>query len=406
MDDVYVARQPIFDKNRKIHGYELLFRDGTANMFSQTEGDTATTTLLSNTFFSIGIDTLTDGNKAFINFTQNLLEKKVPLLLPKETVVVEILEDVKPGPKLVDACRKMAAAGYTLALDDFVYSAELMPLIVLADIIKFDFRLTPTDTISAYLAQLPQKRIQLLAEKVETAEEFETAKAMGFDLFQGYFFCRPEMIKGREIQGSQLNLMNIMIQANRPDFSVEPLAALISRDVGFSYKLFKYANATFFGRTIKVSSVKDAMVYLGESEIRRFVSLVAMSRLAEGKTDELIRMASVRGKFCELLSMAANEPAPPPEMFTMGMFSLIDAILEHPMAQAVAPLPLSDAIKTALIHEKGRLAGYLELMRAYEYGQWEQVSCTAGALKINPEKIPSFYLHACQWADAVRKPVW
>ncbi|MDL2275742.1 HDOD domain-containing protein, partial [Desulfosarcina sp. OttesenSCG-928-G10] len=368
--------------------------------------DTATTTLLSNTFFSIGLDTLTNGNKAFINFTQNLLEKKVPLLLPKEIVVVEILEDVKPWAGLVAACRKMADAGYTLALDDFVYSPELLPLIALADIIKIDFRATPADTISAYLAQLPQKKIHLLAEKVETAEEFEAAKALGFDLFQGYFFCRPEMIKGREIQGSQLNLLNIMIQANRPDFSVEALAALISRDVGFSYKLFKYANATFFGRTIKVSSVRDAMVYLGESEIRRFVSLVAMSRLAEGKTDELIRMASVRGKFCELLSMAADEPAPPPEMFTMGMFSLIDAILEHPMAQAVAPLPLSDAIKAALIHEKGHLFGYLELMRAYEYGQWEQVSRTAGALKINPETIPSFYLHACRWADAVRKPVW
>jgi EAL and modified HD-GYP domain-containing signal transduction protein len=405
MENVYVARQPIFDKNKKIYAYELLFRDGAANYVPDIDGDEATTTLLANTFFTIGMDTLSGGRRSFINFTQNLLEKKVPLLLPKATTVIEILEDVKPGPVLIESCEQMAAAGYTLALDDFVYLPELEPLIALADIIKFDFRLTPKAEIDAYLKRLSGNGLCLLAEKVETHEEFEAAQKMGFELFQGYFFCRPEIIQGREIQGFQINLMMIIAQLNSDTFSYDEMEALISRDMGISYKLFKYLNSAFFSRPGKISCVKQALVFMGEKEIRRFISLIAMSRLAEGKPDELVRAASIRGKFCELLGTQGQEKTSPSEMFTLGMFSLIDAVIDQPMDRILNELPLSSPIKDALVGAKGRLAGYIELVRSYETGQWGRVTRLAQALKLDENTLPELYLQACKWSDIAAKTV-
>ncbi|WP_372677327.1 EAL and HDOD domain-containing protein [Desulfosarcina sp.] len=403
MENVYVARQPIFDKNKKIFAYELLFRDGTANYVPDIDGDVATTNLLANTFFTIGIDTLAGGRKAFINFTQNLLEKRVPLLLPKATTVIEILEDVEPDPVLIDACAQMAADGYTIALDDFEYLPSLEPLIAMADIIKFDFRLTPKAAIEDYLKQLSRNSLCLLAEKVETHHEFEAAQTMGFELFQGYFFCKPEILQGREIQGSQLTLMTIMALINSDHFCCDDLERLIARDMGLSYKLLKYLNAAFFARVSKVTSVKQALVYLGEKEVRRFVSLVAMSRLAEGKPDELIRAACIRGKFCELLGADAHAHTSPSEMFTLGMFSLIDAVIDQPMHKILAELPLSSQIKNALVGAKGRLAGYIELVRSYEAGQWDRVSRLSQALKLDGNTLPVLYLQACQWSDIAAK---
>ncbi|BBO85183.1 hypothetical protein DSCO28_57490 [Desulfosarcina ovata subsp. sediminis] len=405
MEDVYVARQPIFNKKKAVVAYELLFRNGAVNQVPVIQGDVATKTLLANTFFTIGINALAEGKKTFINFTQNLLENKIPLLLPKETTVVEILEDVQPGPALINACEELSAAGYTLALDDFVYAPELDPLIALADIIKFDFRLTPATELNADLKRLPIDRLHLLAEKVESIEEFESALQMGFDLFQGYFFCKPEIVQGREIKGFQLNLMMIMAQINSGRFSLKNLENIIVRDMGISYKLLKYVNSVFFARVRKVSSVKQALVYLGENEIRRFVSLVAMSRLAKGKPDELVRMACVRGKFCELLSNDARERTSPSEMFTLGMFSLIDAVTDQPMDKVLGELPLTDSIKLALIHKKGRLARFIELVTAYENGRWSEITQLAEALKSDDAKIPAFYLRACQWADIAKNAV-
>jgi EAL and modified HD-GYP domain-containing signal transduction protein len=399
MENVYVARQPIFDKNKNIYAYELLFRDGTANYVPDIDGDVATTALLTNTFFTIGMDTLAGGKKSFINFTQKLLEKKVPLLLPSATTVIEILEDVKPDPVLIDACTQMVAEGYSIALDDFVYLPELEPLIAMASIIKFDFRLTPEKGIEAYLEKISKADCCLLAEKVETHDEFEAALKMGFELFQGYFFCKPEILRGQEIQGSQLNLMMIMARINSDTFSCDELETLIARDMGISYKLFKYLNSAFFARASKVASVKQALVYLGEKEIRRFVSLIAMSRLAEGKPNELVRAACIRGKLCELLGTEARERTSPSEMFTLGMFSLIDAVLDQPMDKILGELPLSGPIKRALVDAKGRLAGYIELVRSYETGRWDRVALLSRALKLNDKTLPGLYLQACKWSD-------
>jgi c-di-GMP-related signal transduction protein len=398
--DAHVARQPIFDIRKKISGYELLFRDQTARYNPDVDGDVATSTVLANAYFAIGMDSLVGNKKSFINFTQSLLLQKYPLLMPKESTVIEILENVQPTPELITACKEMAQAGYTFALDDFIYAPELQPLIDLAHIIKFDFRLTSIETIQDYLQKIQRHdNLILLAEKIETHGEFQQAREMGFNLFQGFFFCKPELVSGKEIPGNQLALLQIMAAVNQPDFDIQGIETLISPDVSLSYKLLRYINSAFFAKAQKISSIQQALVYMGEAEIRRFVSLIAMSNLAHGKPGELIRTACIRGKFCELLGNIITQPIQPSELFTLGMFSLIDAILDQPMQRVMKELPLSDDIKTALIERKGRLIGYLLLVETYEKGQWGHMAKTAQVIKIPEKKLPELYLEACKWSN-------
>lgn len=398
--DAYVARQPIFDHRKKISGYELLFRDHTAKYNPGVDGDVATSTVLSNSYFSIGMESLVGDKRSFINFTESLLLQKFPMLLPKESTVIEILEDVNPTADLVAACQEMAQQGYQFALDDFTYTPELEPLIQLAQIIKFDFRLSSLDEIESYLSQIDRRDdLIMLAEKVETYDEYQKAIEMGFDLFQGFFFCKPELVTGKEIPGSQLALLQILAEVNQPDFDIEKIETLITPDVSLSYKLLRYINSAFFAKAKRISSIQQALVYMGESEIRRFVSLVAMSNLAKGKPGELIRASCIRGKFCELVGESIEDKIKPARLFTLGMFSLIDAILDQQMHRIMKELPLDTEIKTALVERKGPLAGYLFLAETYEKGQWAQMTKICNVMNVEEKKLPELYLESCEWSN-------
>ncbi len=398
--EVYVARQPIFHKNKKLYGYELLFRNGLSNAFPDIDGDTATSKLLSNSFYSIGMNQLTAGKTAFINFTQGLLLKKIPMMFPVEKMMVEILEDVDPNEQVINACNDIAAAGYALALDDFVFKRELQPLIELADIIKIDFMLTPIEEIQQMVNRFKGKNVKLLAEKIETYEEFETALSMGFTYFQGYFFSKPEIISGKEIVPSKITLLQIVGEANKKDCSFEKLEKLINRDVSISYKLLRYINSAFFKRAREISTIKHAIVLLGEVEIKRFISMVVTAELASDKPDELVRTSIIRARFCELLGMNSQNGANISELFLMGLFSLIDAMLDKEMGNIMNTLPLSKNIKLALLEEKGELADYLKLVSSYESADWKKFSSMISKININEDNIPEFYQDAVTWADS------
>ena len=399
--EVYVARQPIFKKNKKIYGYELLFRGGMSNCFPDIDGDTATYKVLSNSFFSIGIEKITGHKMAFINFTQDLLLNRIPLMFPREKVVVEILEDVEPEDDVVKACREISLNGYDIALDDFFYKSKLKPLIALANIIKFDLRLTSFDEIDVYVEKLSKYDVAFLAEKVETHEEFNRALEMGFDFFQGYFFSKPEIIKGRDISSSQMNLLEIMAEANKEDFDFHELEKIIKRDVAISYKLLRYINSSYFKRASDISSIRQAILMLGEKKVRSFISLIAMARLATGKPDELIRTSIIRAKFCELLGEKNDSYVSPSELFTLGLFSLIDAIMDDSMENLMEKLPLSENIKQALVYGKGELIDYLRLAVYYEMGDWEKIPEMAATRGLNEEELPHYYMEALGWADGL-----
>ena len=395
-----MARQPIFNKRKKIYGYELLFRDGMVNAFPDVDGGAATSRVLSASFLSNGIERITGRKKAFINFTEKMITEKIPAMFPKKTIMVEILEDIEPNAAVVTACREMAKQGYNLVLDDFIYKPEMKPLLALVRIVKFDFRASSIKEIETAIKELAAYRIKLLAEKIETHEEFQQALDMGFEYFQGYFFSKPEILKSKDISPSKITLLSIMSEANREDFRITELEKFVLRDLSINYKLMRYINSAYFGMFKKVNSVKQTIVLLGMKEVRRFISLIAMAQLVSGKPDELIRASLIRARLCENLGKAAIGKNGS-ELFTLGLFSFIDAILNDEMGNIMENLPLSENIKKALTGGEGELADYLTLVSCYETGDWEKVATLAAKTGLNEEKMPELYMDAVAWADSI-----
>lgn len=396
--EVFLARQPIFNRMKKIFAYELLFRDGLSNAFPQINGDTASYQLLSNSFLCMGIERITGGKKAFINFTQELLIQKVPLLFPKENLVVEILENVLPTEDVVSACREIEAAGYQLALDDFIFEPGLESLITMAKIIKIDIRMTSDEQVREILSRLSGSPVKLLAEKVETYEEYEKYMKMGFDYFQGYFFSKPQIMMARDISPGKLLLLQIMAEVNQEDMQISVVEKMISRDLPISLKLIRYINTSYYRRGHEISSIRQAILRLGESGIRRFIPIILMSAFEDTKPHELIRASVIRAHFCELLSENTSTQIKGPEMFTLGLFSLVDAIMDERMDVLIEKLPFSNNIRSALLSGTGEMADYLNLVRAYEAGDWMTVSLFAGIIGMDHSKIPDLYLESVIWA--------
>ncbi|GAB6096835.1 HDOD domain-containing protein [Desulfatiferula olefinivorans] len=398
---IYVARQPIFDRKRAVFAYELLFRDSMDNYMPKIDGDHATSSVLSSSFLNLGLDTLSGGRNVFINFTRKLLVDLVPLMFPAQDTVVEILETIEPDDEVMAACTALKKKGYLLALDDYVFDPSMKRFFDVVDIVKVDFMATPIDEIRKKIGTLPRK-VRLIAEKIETWDDFRTARDMGFSLFQGYFFCKPEIVSGREVPAGAVTLLEMMKEVNTPDIDFDRVTRRISMDVSISYKLLRYINSAFFKRVQEIRSIKNALVYLGQQELRRFVSVIIMANLSASRTPELAIASCVRGRFCERLGDLGGKPGTHQELFTLGLFSLIDAILDQPMEKIMNTLPLSETIKEALIYQRGPLAGLLRLSVLFETGEWEQVESLAGKLGFDMTVLPDLYKDSVAWADALR----
>jgi EAL and modified HD-GYP domain-containing signal transduction protein len=399
--DIYVARQPIFDIKKCIFGYELLFRSDMNNFFPEIEENLATSKLLSNSFFNIGIEKIAGSNLAFINFPQELLIKQVPLMFSQDKLVVEILEDVEPLADVIEACQEIALNGYIVVLDDFFYKPALEPLIEVADIIKIDVQATPLEEVGDVVKKMTVKGVDLLAEKVETHDEFRQALDMGFRYFQGFFFSKPEVLKSKEISTSQMHLLEIMAEVNKEDFKFDKLEKMIVRDASISYKLMRLINSAFYKRAKEISSIRQAIVMIGETGVRRFLSLIAMAGLASGKPDELIKVSLIRAKFCEHLGSHIGSRTDPSELFTLGLFSLIDAIMDDSMENLMSQIPLSEDIKDVLISKDGELGNFLVLIESYEKGDWNQIQKIVDNIGVHEDDLPRHYLASLNWADSL-----
>lgn len=398
--DIFVARQPIFLKNRTVAAYELLFRDSMDNFMPDgLDGDKATSSVLSRSFMSMGFDSVSGGKKVFINFTENLLIKQIPSLFPPEKTIIEILENIRPTDEIMDACRLLKRKGYTLALDDFVFDKEMEPFFELADIVKIDFMGVPLDTIRLKISGIPD-RIKLLAEKVETWDEFKAGIDMGFHYFQGYFFSKPEVIKGKELSSSTAALIRIVSETNKLEPNLDKIESIVSTDVMISYKLLSLINSAYFKRLVEIRSIRQALTYLGQIEFRRFISVLLMANLAESTTAELAVVSCLRARFCELVAGSKGHAAQ--EAFTIGLFSLIDAMLAKPMESVMEMLPLSAEIKNTLIQKEGPLYQILSLAVEFEKGAFDQVESLARDINFDCEAVPGIYREAIEWADIVR----
>ncbi len=399
--DVYTARQPIFTRSKEIFAYELLFRGGMENCFPGIDGDSATSRLLSNTFFTSSIEQITGGKRAFINFTRELLVRRIPLMFPPQVTTVEILENIVPDEKIIECCREFSSMGYVLALDDFTYTPEIEPLIDLSDIIKVDFMLSTKEQIEDYAARFSGNGKKLLAEKVETSEDFDKALQMGFTYFQGYFFSKPQIIREADVPTLKMNLLGIIAEIRKEDYQVGKLQKLIERDVGISYKLLRYLNSPFFRRQQEISSIRQAIVMLGEKGINQFLSVIILCELSQDKPDELLKSSVIRARMCESLGRLKGRGPDPSELFTLGLFSHIDAILDNSMENIMKKLPLSEIIKKTLTGLKTDISDYLDLTVSYEQAAWDRVALLSPALVIAQEKLPQIYREALGWADSI-----
>jgi c-di-GMP-related signal transduction protein len=394
--DVFVARQPIFNRHRRIFAYELLFRDGTSNAFPGVDGGMATSSLLSSSFFTIGIKQIASEHRAFINFTEDMLLRGIPTMFSHQSIVVEILEDVEPTGEVIASCQNLVDKGYILALDDFVYAKKYTPLLELAKIVKIDFMQNSLDRIRQLVDISKKYHCKLLAEKIETYEEYALASSLGFVYFQGYFFAKPEVLKNKEISSSQMVYMQLILEINRSEFDIKKLEGLIKQDVAISYKLLKYLNSAYYSRLQPIASIRQAIAFLGEQGIRLFVSVIATSKLSETKPDELIRISCIRARFLELLGAELHQDKG--VFFLLGLFSMLDAMLDASMEFLMKQLPVSDEITEALAYKTGSLFPYLELIQKYEAANWDELDVAIRDLQLDGTKIMNFYLDAVLWS--------
>jgi c-di-GMP-related signal transduction protein len=402
--EVFVARQAIFDRRLKVYGYELLFRSCRECNSAGTADSAASLQVITNSFFSIGMERLLAGTRAFINFPQDLLADERIFSLPANNTVIEILETVRPEPAVIDACRVLREKGYVLALDDFSHLKGWDRLANLVSIIKVDFRATTEEQQQALVERYAGRGICMLAEKIETQEEFKRACGMGYHYFQGYFFARPVIVSRREIPGSKLGYLKILQEIHRPELELFALEALIQREISLASKLLRYINSPIFGWVNPVHSIRQALALLGEQEIRNWVSLSALPTLASDKPDELIRTALLRARFSELLAPWAGIAHRKADLFLIGLFSLLDAMLDRPLAEILDEMRLGGDIAEALLGTAPPdqpLAGVYELVRQYETGGWTALAQIASRFRVPTEIIVDLYLEAVSWSDEI-----
>lgn len=392
--DAFIARQPIFDKSMTIYGYELLYRQSADNFFSGIDDDQATAELIYNAFLVMGLHDLTGGANAFINFSKELIDSDVPFLLPKENIVVEVLERERVTPGTVDACKRIKGKGYKLALDDFVLDQNNLPLIELADIIKIEYpsgrKAEQTRLIERY-----GTKVRFLAEKIETREEYQEAVEMGYDLFQGYFFSKPAIVRSKEVVTLNSNLFNVLKELNTPEPSYRVIANTFAKDLGLSYKLLKLANSVYIGSRNKIKSIPHALSFIGLREMYQWISLMMLKDMQDVENAELIKQSLIRGKFMELLASELYPDRESSEFYFTGIFSSIDVLLNRQMEQVLKGLPISVNVKNALLGINNEQRRLLDFVINCEKAQWEKAAEQFSVSK----KFIDLYIESLKWSQ-------
>lgn len=399
----HIARQPIFNRKMQVFGYELLYRRIDTENFYATgfvSDDEASSSVILNSFFNYGIKEMTGGRPAFINFTSNLLTNQIATLFPSDALIIEILETVEETPEILDRCRELKAMGYRLALDDFVLTEKNIHLAELADIIKIDFTLSSIDEIQSTISRLRRDNLTFLGEKIETQEMFKQAMQMRFNFFQGYFFAKPLIVSGESLRPLAVNYLRLIQMVNKPEFSFRSVTHIIMQDVFLSFQLLKLVNSVAFGFQTRIKTIHHALVALGSSEVRKWVSLISMMGVCSGPK-ELHKISLGRAKFCEMLAPIVGYKGDPSALFFTGLFSTMDVITNRPFDVICSEIAVSDETYDALVHKKGSHYPFLALSMNYEQGEWGKVNVFADELGISTSDLGNMYLQAIAWCDSI-----
>lgn len=400
----FIGRQPIFNSDMNTVAYELLFRDGMTNRFPDVSAEYATSRMISDQFLCVPSQRIAGTHTSFINFPSRMVIDRSGEALDKDNVVIEILEDAIPGDELLQAVKEMHANGYRFALDDFTLAPEWDVFLPYISILKFDVQNNTFEQIENYLQSRKSLtgHIKYLAEKVETKAEFIIYRDAGFTLFQGYFFCRPEVIKYKRLSQNQLAIFRLQMEAgrNKPDFRI--IESLIKTDLTLSYKIMRYMKHTAYkyGGNLNLSklSLSEVLMYLGENQIRRFVAVVVLASAGNDTVNELYPLSMMRGRFCELIAEKIDEPIQAENAFMCGLFSLLDTILELPMVDLMKQIAVPQIVSNALCHQEGVLADIVALCSCYERQAWEEADRLVNALGLTNEDVVAAMREATLWA--------
>lgn len=400
MQEIYIGRQPIFDRKQELFAYELLYRaNNVHNAAGVIDQDHATTQAVINACLDFGLKQLVGEKKAFINLPRSFIVGNRPIPLPNDQVILEILEDIEIDDALLRSLRQLRAQGYQIALDDFTYDAELRPLITLSKIVKIDFRALSPEQIREHVRMLKDYKIDLLAEKIETHEEFKFAKELGFHYFQGYFLCKPHIVTGRSLASKRMAILRLLCELLDPNKNITELAELVSQDVTLSLKLLHSLNSAFYGLPERIDSIHHAIAYLGLQQIKQWASLIVLTNITD-KPSQLMVVALTRAKMCELIgeAMGMENTA---SLFTVGMFSLLDALMDNSLETILLGLPLAGELKTAILNREGTMGDILRAVLAYEQGHWAAIDRSP----LEAGKFTEAYMQAVAWSDQVHQHI-
>lgn len=402
-NNMYIARQPIFDSNLNIYGYELLFRADTKhNQYEGISPESSTATVLGG-LYELGIENLVGYSKAFVNFNEKLLFSDSIELIKPETLIIEITEDVVIDDNLMNKVDELKVKNYLIALDDFVEKYNNYPLVSKADIIKYDIIATPLNTIEKDVKKALKEGKTLLAEKIETIEEFVIAKNMGFHLFQGFFFRKPSIVGGiKNKKALNATYQRIISELHNDEPSIDSLADIISTDINLAYRIMRVKSQN---NQEPKKTIKNALIKMGLMEFERWINILMLQDLSDDKPLELIRLSLVRSKFGELIARKSIYARRANEISLLFLFSVIDAMTDQPMEEALKDISICEDAKEVLICHEGNLSPIYQIINGYENGNWEQIKDISHNIQIDETIIYSMYIEAIDWAENIMKTI-
>ncbi len=398
----YFAKQPIIDLNNETYGYELLYRDApSVHEYSGKDGDKSTAGIINSVFFGADNKDFLNNKRAFLNFTENLLLEKTALLLPKDQIVVEVLESVSPSEQVLECCKELMEKGYIVALDDYIYKPETAPLLDCCQIVKIDFRMGKK-FIEDTAAECRRLKKTILAEKIETPDEEKYARSLGCTLMQGFYFAKPLIMEGSAYNPMAVTfseLINALQNKNQEDIDMNELSDIISLDPFMTAKLLRLVNAIRSDMSNKISSVKQALLMLGTSKLKEWVYMVGLQSLSQGGPDERVRVALFRAMFCQTVSaMILGEASLGAEMYLMGLMSVVVNLNDK---EAMAAMRLSDNIIDGLSSMNGIYGDTFNFVLDFEQADWDGVDQFVLTYQLDGKEVLQKYIECINKVESM-----
>ncbi|AEF05377.1 EAL and HDOD domain-containing protein [Alteromonas naphthalenivorans] len=399
----FIARQPILDKTKDVFAYELLFRDGKAGAYPEHSPEKSQ--YISEHFHPLGLDDISGEKTSFINFSSETIISRFPTTLNPESVVVELADNPFAQTGLLEACQHIKRLGFRIAIDDPMMLSAKHEILPLVDIVKVDLSQIRFENIEKNIPRYLDANVELIAEQVDTQDQFATSMDLGFDFFQGYFFAQPEARILRQLPASKMNIVDLIGECSNDNFDIDKVSQIVERDAALSYLLLKFINNPLINKRHKITSLKHALNYMGEVEVKKFIALLSLTNLGDDKPLEIIHMSLVRAKFFDLLSAKRGLKANPPIGFLVGLFSLLDALLDQSIDDVLKQLPLSEEINDAILGKTAEFNSYMGLVRAFEGALWMNVIKQAKVLDIDQKQLHILYNQAIVWGNGVRSAI-